>query len=253
MSDPNEIDDTLDGVADDTVVADADDTLAADADDTVVADGGDDTVAADAGKSPFDEFDEPVAKEKKPEVTPPADLEDDGLDKRLAAAEDALEADPTDPEAHKLVIKLNRQARERDHKENKLLKAQVRENAADAGYERFVKSCGLPDAPAEVRKRLSQDEIYARFAKHKKAALADGDTEDQAVGAARANLRHEIKQIIAAAGKNKPSPKTKRTESGATLSPPGGGGGRQQGKAAPDPERAFIDGNWSYPNPVGEA
>lgn len=232
-----------------TVAADAaEDTLAADAgDDTAEADGGEDTVQADSAASPFEEFGEPAAKDK-----PAATIADepDDIDKELSTVEAALEADPTDPEALKKYVGLNKKARQRDAAVSKRAAAQAAQAAEDAEYRRLETSSGLADAPAEVRKKLTKKVIYERFDKHMKAELADGATAEAARGAAKSTIKHEIKAIIAAAGKKtKPLARVQRTEAGATLTPPGGGG--RAAKEKPKDEDVFINGDWEYPSSAG--
>lgn len=256
MAEKEEIDDTLEGDAADTVAAAADDTLAADAaEDTVVADAADDTLAGDAGdKSPFDEFGEPATKKEEAKAALADTPTDDGdaLDKRLEAAEAKLLVDHLDENANKEYREASKAVTQRDRKRLQAMETQVHRAAESAAYERFEQTCGLPEAPPDVRKKLTRDVIKARFQKHFDAERKVSGDDNEARGAARANLRHEIKAIIQAAGKSKPAPKTNRTAAGAGLTPPGGVGGRP-GKAEVKPEDVFVKGDWTYPIPIGNA
>lgn len=251
------LDDAADDTGEDTANA-ADDAADAGAKKDVAQDDAagddDDDEAAGADKSPFEQFGDPGAAKDAAKAggggTEAADAGDaDELDKKLEAAEAALEADPTDPAAMRDFTRLNRQVRQRDAKERQRLAGQVRVAAEEAAYDQFERSCGLHDAPAQVRKVLSRDAIKKRFQSHFEAELkASGGDASEARGAARAGLRHEIRQIIAAAGKAKPAPKQRRTDTGAPLTPPGGAMGGRVAKSAPKPEESFIKGDWAYPN-----
>lgn len=248
-----EIDDTLEGDAADTVAAEADDTVVADAGEDTVAAAADDTLAGE--ESPFDEFGEPTGKAKKAadaDLATAVAAEPDELDKQFEAVEAKLELDPGDPDSLREYWKVARQVRQRDAKIVQSMEAQVRQAAESSAYERFEQTCGLTEAPPEVRKKLTRDVIKARFQKHFDAERKVSGDDNEARGAARANLRHEIKAIIQAAGKSKPAPKTNRTAAGAGLTPPGGVGGRP-GKAEIKPEEVFVKGDWTYPTPIGNA
>lgn len=250
---PDEPKDTLPGdeELEETIPADtADDTLAAGAgDDTIEAGAADDTVEADAG-SPFDGFDDPTPEAETKVSAGAASTEPDDIDKELEAVEQALETDPGDPEALKKYVVLNRQARKRDAAKTNLAAKRAADAAEEAEYRRFEAASGLVDAPREVRQKITKAVVYQRFDKHFKAEVAAGASPEEARGAAKSTLRHEIKQIIAAAGKKtKTVAKVKRTESGATLTPPGGGGRPAKEKVAD--EDVFIKGDWQYPSTAG--